>query len=361
MAPVAAPEPPPLSPEHQARYEEMKQRYQKSLEERNARYEDLRRRAEEAGVTLPETPPWAKQPLPEPPGSLPGDVMPGGTEQPKAPSAVGQLPSPPPFPSAGAPSPEEREALREQQYQQMRERAKARGVDMPEVPPWKLGHATEEERREHREKMSDMTPEERRAYRQEMWSKMRERAREKGFEVPEPGSWQQPSPPTPWLSQAERERYQAILDQMTPEQKEAAQAIYGGPMPPRMAVPHGAQTAPQPSQAYGPQDYGGYGYGAPPAQGYGMPQRSRWGPAVPQSYGPSVPQVSPDYGQGFGTPQGYGQGYDMPRWYGSGYGMPGAAYGPSGYGPLQDYGPSYGPAGEMQRPPGGTPPAGTRY
>lgn len=45
---------------------------------------------------------------------------------------------------------------------------------------------TEEEWREHQEKMRRMTPEEREKYRREVHEKMVERAREKGIAMPEP-------------------------------------------------------------------------------------------------------------------------------------------------------------------------------
>ena len=293
MGPMAAPEPPPLSPERQARHEEMQKRYEKSLEERNARYQDLRRRAEEAGVSLPEIPPWTQQSTPQPPGMQRADVRErlgqGGAEPPKGPvgspaaaAPLGQPPQPP-VPSAGRLSSEERDAVREQRYQQMRERAKAHGTEMPETPPWKL--ATDEERREHREKMSEMTPAERRTYRQEIWNKMRERAKEQGFDVSDTGPWQQP-PPGPWLSEDARERYQAILDQMTPEQREAAQAIYGSPMPPRMTPPEWASQRPT---DYGPQGYG-YGYGAPPPKGTGCPSAPGRGRECPGVTGRPCPR-----------------------------------------------------------------------
>ncbi len=367
-APMGSVQPPPLPPEVQARFDEMQKRHQQQMEERNGRYEELRQRAGTAGIALPEAAPWAQQKLPEPRwlsneemrqqgGAFPGNLT--------APPTAGFVPPQPPQPPAmpdQAMSKEQIEAMREQHYQQMRERAKARGVEMPQAPPWKQGLMSEEEHREHFEKMRNMTPAERQAFRQEMWKTMRERAKEGGIDMPEMPLCSMGE--APWLSPEARDRYQAIVNQMTAEQKEAAQAIFGGPggPPPRMMPPAwGPQAQPgTPSQPLPGPGPGLQGFGGPPAA---MPQGDWPGQRQPQGYGPGpgfgMPQgfgtgqeVPWGQGRGYGTPEGYGpQSFGGPQYPGSGYSGPQGS-GPGWWGP-QGYGPGSGGAGEMPPPPPG--------
>jgi len=123
------------------------------------------------------------------------------------------------------------------------------------------------------DKMPIMTPEERAAMRETRWKEMRARAAARGVELPET---------PPWVAAEQRrkeaqeqfEKYRKTVEALTPEQREAAQALYGfggpqmqepdwpqPPMPPQMQMPRGGY-------GYGPGPQGGdpgYGYG--PYQG----------------------------------------------------------------------------------------------
>jgi hypothetical protein len=126
--------------------------------------------------------------------------------------------------TTGAMTPEERDALRERRYQAMRERAKQQGVELPETPPWQL--MSNEERQAHREKMRRMTPEERQSMREEHWKQLRARAQEKGIEMPETPPWKQAEQRRQEMK-ARWDSYREIIDALTPEQKEAVQAVFG--------------------------------------------------------------------------------------------------------------------------------------
>jgi hypothetical protein len=181
---------------------------------RNERYQELRERAAEVGLELPETPPWE--------------------------SAQAAMPEMPAMPGQGGPSAQDREAMR-QRYQAMRE------------------------------KMKNMSPEERKAMREAHWTQMRERAAERGMDMPETPPWAEAEKRYK-EAQEQFEKYRKTVDEMTAEQIEAARAIFGGgqakqqpqnmppmpPMPPQM--PQGG------SYGYGPQSGSGYGYG--PQGGY---------------------------------------------------------------------------------------------
>jgi hypothetical protein len=61
-------------------------------------------------------------------------------------------------------TPEERMAAREAHYQEMRERAKERGIELPETPPWQARQsAREDEWAKHQAVIDGMTDEERTA------------------------------------------------------------------------------------------------------------------------------------------------------------------------------------------------------
>lgn len=194
-APAATAEPTPTESAH-ARAEA---RRAKMDAERNKRYEDLRQRAAEVGLELPETPPWESAP---------------------------EMPS---MPSHANMTPPDWDAMREA----MRERFKS------------------------------MTPEERKAMREAHWKKMRERAAERGMEMPETSPWEEAEKRYK-AAQEQFDRYRKIVDEMTEEQLEAARALFGhketppSPMQQPMASP---QMPPQ-GYGYGPQGgYPGYGYG----------------------------------------------------------------------------------------------------
>lgn len=177
----------------------------------------------------------------------------------------------------------EMDAQRAKHYADLRVRAKEVGIDLPETPPWEtpMGQmpappamgdysgpsaaeweAMRAEREALREKIRSMTPEERAALRESHWKKMRERAAERGVELPET---------PPWKAAEERykaakeqfERYRKIVDAMTDEQREAARAVFGGA--PRSWG--GWRGMPQGPYGDGPGNgYPGYGpMGYPPA------------------------------------------------------------------------------------------------
>jgi hypothetical protein len=229
---------PPLPGDAAAEEARIRQKEAEMLKERDRRYQDLRKRAAEVGLDLPETPPWEQ----------------AGMEPPKMPVPPGQA-TPPWTPMSSAErqkewhkirsmTPEERDAMREKRWQEMRKRAKAQGVDLPETPPWKEAE------------------------------KRREAARAK---------WQ---------------AYQKIVDGLTPEQKEAARAVFGsggrraippampteppcgpgyrgpGAMPPRPMMPGYGEPGPGPSMYEG----------GPTAPWYSGGKPSREGPPPPTNW-----------------------------------------------------------------------------
>jgi hypothetical protein len=193
-APSAAPESgapaPTVSPADQRKAERD--------EERNRRYGELRKHAAEVGIELPETPPWEQAQMARP-----------------------------------SMTPAERDAMRAAHYQAMRERAKAQGIDLPETPP--VQFMTEEERRAHWEKMRNMTPEERMAARGETYKQLRERAAAQGIELPETPPWEQAQQRRKAM-QEKWESYRKEFEGMTDAQREAARAMLGG-----APAPEGAQ------------------------------------------------------------------------------------------------------------------------
>ncbi|MGD8588454.1 MAG: hypothetical protein PVG22_06435 [Chromatiales bacterium] len=112
---------------------------------REKRYEELKKRAEEAGVMLPESPPWQdREAMMAPP--------------PKMQKRMEHMQK------MQALTPEERDAYRMERYQEMRERAAEIGMELPETPPWKQRQAMmEEEWAAQQEIIKGMTDEERAA------------------------------------------------------------------------------------------------------------------------------------------------------------------------------------------------------
>jgi hypothetical protein len=234
--------------------------------ERNKRYGELRARAAEVGLDLPETPPWES-------------VQ-------------------PPMPPAGAPMEADREAIRK-------------------------------DREAMREKLKSMTPEERRAMREAHWKEQRERAAERGIELPESPPWAEAE--ARYKAAQERlEQYRKLVDEMTDEQREAARALLGRGQPPAMQPPMGM---PEPG---GPQ-MGMPQMGMPEMGGprMGMPQMGGPQMGMPEMGGPEggprmAPQMPPQM-----PPQMGGQMQDMPGQ------MPYRMSQPGGYGPQGGY-PGYG-------------------
>lgn len=108
---------------------EMDQRRAEAMAEREKRYAELRERAAEVGLELPETPPWAQAGMPDMPAP---PAMPEGMMQRPAPMTK-----------------EERQAMREKRWEEMRARATERGMELPETPPWE---AAEQRRKEMMER-----------------------------------------------------------------------------------------------------------------------------------------------------------------------------------------------------------------
>ncbi len=177
-------------------------------------------------------------------------------------------------------------------YEELRQRAAMSGVELPETPPWEQtvppempsfpampsgvsdkGMMSAEERAAQIDKMRSMTPEERMAQREAHWAKMRERAAERGIELPET---------PPWKAAMERRKamqeqwdaYRKTIEEMSDEQREAAQAVFGRYSPADRPASFGGQ--PYPGAEAGPKGFvhpamptGGYGPCGPrPCQGY---------------------------------------------------------------------------------------------
>jgi len=186
----------------------------------------------------------------------------------------------------------EQESERNKRYQDLRERAAEVGLELPETPPWEAkpempempGHAAatppdweamRKEREAMRERVKSMTPEERKAMREAHWQKMRERAAERGVEMPETPPWDEAEKRYK-AAQEQFDRYRKIIDEMTEEQLEAARALFGRGEPP--AQPMQPMTPPQMPQM-APGGYG-YGYGYGPQGGYPGYQPHQGGPGA---------------------------------------------------------------------------------
>jgi hypothetical protein len=106
----------------------------------------------------------------------------------------------------------------------MREHAKELGIELPETPPAKL--MTAAERRAKMEQMRNMTPEERMAARAETYKQLRERAAAQGIELPETPPWEEALQRRKAM-QEKWEAYRKEIDAMTEEQREASKAVFG--------------------------------------------------------------------------------------------------------------------------------------
>lgn len=240
-APAAAPTAVP-APDNTARAKAEERRAAMTAE-REKRYEELRARAAEIGLALPETPPWESADRPA-------------------------IPEPPAMPERRGMSPEDMEAMRQQ-------------------------------RQAMREQMRSMTPEERRAIRDAHWQQMRAEAAERGIEMPETPPWAEAEQRRKEMEE-QFETYRKTVEAMSEEQIEAARALFGsappmpeGPrMPPYGYAPHrygygyGPQGGYPGGMAY-PGDLGGMGQ-APMMPGYGTPGYDQGPP--PQSMGNCDPR-----------------------------------------------------------------------
>jgi hypothetical protein len=112
---------------------------------REERYEALKQRAAEAGVMLPDEPPWKNR-------EAMRDLRPSMEERMEHRKKMQSM------------TPEEREAFRMERYQEMRERATEMGMELPETPPWKARQeAMDAEWAKHQEVIKGMSDEERAA------------------------------------------------------------------------------------------------------------------------------------------------------------------------------------------------------
>jgi hypothetical protein len=137
--------------------------------EREARYAELKQRAKEAGVMLPDEPPWKSAGMAQ---------RPDRSERMQRHQAMMNM------------TPDERMAAREKHYQEMREQAKQRGVEMPETPPWEARQsAMQEEWAKHQAVIDGMSDEERAAchamHRRHMGMRHRERPQRYPMQRPE--------------------------------------------------------------------------------------------------------------------------------------------------------------------------------
>lgn len=268
---------------HAASRARAEQRYAEAMADRERRYQDLRERAAEVGLELPETPPW-EQDMPQMP-AMPRmmDRAPGMPRMAMPPMAMPEMPEMPDMtmpempempdmamPDFASPMPMSL-AEREESYADLRARAAEMDIQLPETPIWKL--STMEERQAHMEMMRNLTPEQHRALHQLRWETMRARAAEQGMDLPEQAPWETMME----KRAAQKEKYQGYLETvegLTEEQREAAAAVYGhrrpyslgmGEMPyrhgmrphcrtPRMS-PYAGRPYDQGRPSFGPRPY----------------------------------------------------------------------------------------------------------
>jgi hypothetical protein len=174
---------------------------------------------------------------------------------------------------------------REQRYQVLRKRAEEAGVMLPAHPSWlsaqkEAFRPTMQARRAHHQKMMAMSPEERDAYRQERYQEMREKAQKQGVEIPETPAWAAPRQ----AMEEEWARHQEVIEKMTPEERAACHAMHRRHMGYGVGYGHGCGGAGNCPGPYGNPAampapvYPGYGRGPAPAPGpYG--QGNFWDPS----------------------------------------------------------------------------------
>lgn len=220
--------PPPMEPREMAKSPEEHWKAQRA--QLNKRYEDLRARAAEAGMNFPAGAPWDREPEWLTYGEMRNQMQERGIE----------LPVQPAWPGPMGMSNEERQAARDALQD-------------------KIGKI-----REMRKEMAAMTAEVREAFREQRYREMRERAASRGMELPEVAPWKQPpaagsaaalpEPPAQQPVEADWGKYQEIIAGMTPEEREACMAMHRMRMQKRMQRPRRSMLPPE---GYGP----GYGHG----------------------------------------------------------------------------------------------------
>ncbi|MEJ2692192.1 MAG: hypothetical protein P8166_03815 [Candidatus Thiodiazotropha sp.] len=116
---------------------------QERWRERDARYEELKQRAKEVGVMLPEDPPWK---------SARQEMMPGLSERMQRHKKMMSM------------SPEERMAIHDAHREEARVHAEERGFERPDRSSWEAARAArEEEWAKHKAAIDGMSDEERAA------------------------------------------------------------------------------------------------------------------------------------------------------------------------------------------------------
>lgn len=167
--------------------------------------------------------------------ALAADTTPAVAPAPTAPAANATQTAPAPTDAAQAQADAAQAAAlaeRRQHYDALRANAAEIGVELPETPPWEMGRVA---RPDWSERMRARSPEERQAMREARWQQMRTEAAEHGIEMSETPPWVEADKRRQEM--AERfTQYRKTIEQMSEEQREAAQALFGAP-PPRMAYP----------------------------------------------------------------------------------------------------------------------------
>lgn len=151
---------PPEVAERRAELERLKamandRRWEQRRFELNQHYQDLRQRAARSNILMPEAPPWDQaQQSAEQAQAEGGDAG--------APRGEG--------PAMMQGHPAAYEAMRERHYQEMRARAKAQGIELPELSPWREAQmeppaapVEDPMLAKHRQMMEAMSPEQREA------------------------------------------------------------------------------------------------------------------------------------------------------------------------------------------------------
>jgi len=137
-------------------------------------------------------------------------------------------------------------AERDRRYEELRKCAAKLGFEMPEAP-WQQSPQWPD--MPPLERPARLTPEERIALREKRWEEMRARAAQQGIEWPETPPWKAAQQRRQQLRER-FDQYRATLDQLSTEQKQALEALYG-PLPsaPDQVPPFGM---PGPAYGWGP-------------------------------------------------------------------------------------------------------------
>jgi len=287
---------PPEVAERRAELERLKamandRRWEQRRFELNQHYQDLRQRAARSNILMPEAPPWDQaQQAAEQAQAEGGDAG--------APRGEG--------PAVMQGHPATYEAMRERHYQEMRARAEAQGMP-PQARPWDRGQQpTEQAQAEGGDAgaprgdgpaMMQGSSAAYEAMRERHYQEMRARAKAQGIELPELSPWReaQMEPPAAPVEDPMLAKHRQMMEAMSPEQREACMSMHqmqGPGWPSAPAYPAWGQGQPPAPAWGGPR--GGWG-GAP---GWGYPEQD-WGFAPERGwdagpgYGPRPPRRNP--------------------------------------------------------------------